>query len=59
MKSVLYSLGLILQTSGLVTGLYPCVALFSPEADLRQMLYVSAFGGGLFLLGWLLSRAAR
>jgi hypothetical protein len=58
-KSILYSLGVVMQLSGLAATLYPCLALFNPAADLRTMLYLAAFGGGLFCLGWLCVRAAR
>ena len=58
MKSVLYSLGVILQLSGLAATLVPCIALFDPSADLRTMLWMAAFGGGVFFLGWALHKAS-
>ena len=59
MKSVLYSFGIILQASGLAASLYPALALFNPATDLRQMLYLAGFGGGMFFIGWLMSKAAQ
>ena len=58
-KSLQYSIGVLLQLSGLATTLVPCVALFNPDADLRQMLILFGFGGGVFFLGWMLVRSSR
>jgi hypothetical protein len=58
-KSLQYSIGVLLQLSGLATTLYPCVALFNPDADLRQMLILFGLGGGVFFLGWMLVRSSR
>ena len=59
MKSVLYTLGVVLQLSGLAAALVPCIALFDPSADLRTMLGMAAFGGCLFFVGWALHRASE
>ena len=59
MKAFLYALGVVLQLSGLAATLYPCLALFNPAADLRLMLWLAAFGGLVFLVGWACVRASR